>query len=109
MEWLGQISAAWRALEGVLAAPWFAPAAASALAVLLLLSLWLLLRVRRLKRQLAASADPARTLYQAVVTTRDARLRAADAAGGRAGEGQAASALAGQGDIGRMVDHALRP
>lgn len=97
MDWLGQVSAAWRTLEGVLAAPWFASAAASALVVLVLLSLWLQVRVHRLKRQLAASADPSRTLYQAVVTTRDARLHAADVAAARAGDGQATSTqLSGQ-------------
>ena len=88
MDWLGQASAAWLALQGAAGAPWFAPTAASAFAVLLLLSVWLLVRVRRLKRQLAASADPARTLYQAVVTTRDARLRAGEISAARSSEGR---------------------
>jgi hypothetical protein len=91
MDWSGQVSATWRTLESVLGAPWFAPAASSAVAVLILLSIWLLVRVRRLKRQLAASADPARTLYQAVVTTRDARLHAGDIAAARSSQGQPAS------------------
>jgi NYN domain len=88
MDWAGPAGAAWLALQGLQREPWFAAAAATVILGLLLLLFVLALRLRRLNRRLAASADPARTLYQAVVTTREARSKAAAVASVRSADGQ---------------------
>ena len=86
MDWAGLTAAAWLALLGAQHELWFAPAAVTVVVVLLLLFAWLLLRLYRLERRLAASTDPSRTLYRAVVTTREARRLAAAMTTSRPGD-----------------------